>query len=330
MGVRYIIEGSVQTAGRWVRITAKLVDADTGGHIWAERHDRVLTDTFTVRDEITTAVVASIKPAITREESRRAMQKPPEDLTAWEAWQRALWHWSKGSDHATRHEFLRHALARDPGFAPAHAMMARLHLSEGTLGGSRPLSDTMRLADGAARAALDLDPESAIAHAALAWVLVHQGGHEAALEEARAALALDPTDPQGYLIEGHILALSGRPNEAGQALDVASRLDPFGPNAPAVMHDRTVNYYLSRNYSAVDTIARCTIRTYPAHPRPYVWLAAALGQLGHADRARSALNMAITKSPSYLKYKAGSKAPYLRLQDHKHLLEGLRKAGWEG
>jgi adenylate cyclase len=330
MGVRYVMEGSVQTAGSQVRVTAKLVDAESGGHVWAERYDRLLTDTFTVRDEITAAVAASVQPVIAREESRRAMRKSPEDLTGWEAWQRALWHWAKGSDHARRHEFLQRTLARDPDFAPAHAMMARLHLSERTQGGSRPFNDAIVLATGAARAALDLDPESAVAHAALAWVLVHQGDHEAALEEAQAALTLDPSDPQGYLVKGHILALSGRPDEAGPALDAASQLDPFGPNAPAVMHNRTVNNYLSRNYSAVDKVARCTIRTYPAHPRPYVWLAAALGQLGYADKARSALNMAIIKSPSYLKYKVGSKAPYMRLQDHKHLLEGLRKAGWEG
>jgi adenylate cyclase len=208
--------------------------------------------------------------------------------------------------------------------------MARIHLSERTLGGARPLSDAIRLAEGAARTALHLDPESAIAHAALAWVLDHQGEQEAALGEAEAALVLDPNDPQGYLIKGHVLAMSGHPDEARQALDIALRLDPFGPTTPAVMHNRAVNCYLARSYSDVGTIARRTIRTYPAHPRPYVWLAAALGQLGHADEARSALNMAATKSPSYLKYKTNSKAPYMRLQDHEHLLAGLRKAGWEG
>jgi tetratricopeptide (TPR) repeat protein len=207
--------------------------------------------------------------------------------------------------------------------------MARIHLSERTLGGSRPLSEAIRLAEGAARAALDLDPESAIAHAALAWVLDHQGEQEAALGEAEAALDLDPNDPQGHLIKGHVLAVTGHPDEARQALDIALRLDPFGSTAPAVMHNRAVNCYLSRSYSEVDMIARRTIRTYPAHPRPYVWLAAALGQLGHADKARLALNLAITKSSSYLKYKTNSKAPYMRIQDHEHLLEGLRKAGWK-
>ncbi len=85
----------------------------------------------------------------------------------------------------------------------------------------RPLSEAIRLAEGAARAALDLDPQSAIAHAALAWVLDHNGEQEAALGEAEAALALDPKDPQGYLIRGHVLAMSGHPDEATQALDMA-------------------------------------------------------------------------------------------------------------
>ena len=332
LGVRYVVEGSVQRSSNRVRITAQLIDAGTGSHIWAERFDGDLANLFVVQDEITRAVVAAIDPAISQAEQRRAMQKAPEDLNAWEAWQRALWHWSKGGDLSTRREFLQRAVALDPNFAPAHAMLVWLYLSESGRGVGPPQPEGERLAESEARTAVSLDPYSAIAHAALAWVFQHQGDQKAALEEAEIATNLNPNDPQGYLIKGHILVMSGRFADAQEPLAIALRLDPRGPTAPAVMHNRILGYYFDRDYCTAEDAARRAIRAYPEHPsisRPYLWLAAALGQQGRADEARSALNAAVAASPSYLKYKTGSRAPYMRLDHHEHMLSGLRKAGWQ-
>ena len=109
----------MQRSSDRIRITAQLVDAQTNHHIWAEQFDRHLTDLFTIQDEITKAIVAAIDPAISHVERRRALQKPPGTLTAWEAWQRALWHWSKGSDLSTRLMFLQRTLELDPSL-PTH------------------------------------------------------------------------------------------------------------------------------------------------------------------------------------------------------------------
>jgi adenylate cyclase len=330
LGVRYAIEGSVQRSGSRIRITAQLIDTLSGAHIWAERFDRDLTNLFAVQDEIVHSMIAEIDPAIAQVERQRAMQKSPADLSGWEAWQRALWHWSKGDDLATRRDFLQRAIALNPDFAPARAMMVWLYLSESTRGTGRPLQESVKLADVEARAAIDLDRHSSTAHAALAWVLDARGDWQLALEEAEIATSLNPNDPQGFLIKGHILALSGRPAEARAPLELALRLDPHGPTAPAAMHNLAVGFYFARDYLAVEVTTRRTIQTYPEHPRSFLWLTAALGQLGRSEEARAALHLAIRAAPSYFKCKTDSRAPYMRPEDHEHLLDGLHKADWKG
>ena len=91
LGVRYVVEGSVRRSGGRVRVTAQLIDAETGNHIWAERYDRHIEEVFAVQDEITTAVANAIIPAISGLEQRRALRKRPENLGAWEAYQCGLW-----------------------------------------------------------------------------------------------------------------------------------------------------------------------------------------------------------------------------------------------
>lgn len=330
LGVRYVVEGSVRRDGNQIRVTAQLVDAETGSHIWAERFDRKLADIFAVQDEITLAMVTALGPAISQAEQQRAMQRPPDSLSAWEAYQRALSHWSQGEGYVAARHFLQQAVALDPRFAPPHAVLASGYLSEASLG-VRALEEGVRLAESEARIALQLDPESAIAHAVLAWVFGFQGDQAAALEEAEAAIMLNPNDPYGHLIKGRTLVFSGLPGDARKSLATALRLDPRGPTSLGVMMHRAIGCYFERDYAASETLARRVIRDYRHVPRPYTWLAAALGQLGRIDEAHAALDAAIAASPSYFEFMTRSRPPYYhRPEDHKHLLEGLRKAGWQG
>ena len=333
LGVRYVVEGSVRRDGNLIRIAAQLIDAETGSNIWAERFDRDLVDIFTLQDEIARAMVAAIDPAISQAERQRAMQKPLENLGAWEAYQRALWHWSQQRGNAgisTTREFLQQAVGLGPRFAPAHAVLAYLHLSETALGVGPPPQESMRLAEAEARTAIELDPDSSIGHAMMAWVFNFQKDPGSALEEAEMAIKFNSNDPQGHLSKGHVLVFSGRPAEARESLTTALRLDPRGPTAPAVMIHRAIGCYLERDYLAAEAMARRAIRAYPENPRPYPWLVAALGQFGRAEEARTALDAAIAASPSFFKSITASPPPDYRPEDHEHLLDGLRKAGWEG
>src|SRR5262249_51927037 len=119
LGVRYILEGSLRKSGTRIRVTAQLVEAETGKHVWAERYDRDLADIFAVQDEITEAVAIAIAPAIAEAEQQRAMRKPPESLDAWAAYQRGLWHLGKANedDNALAEKLFQRAIDMDPNFA---------------------------------------------------------------------------------------------------------------------------------------------------------------------------------------------------------------------
>jgi adenylate cyclase len=125
LGVRYVHEGSVRRIGDRVRVTAQLVDAETGNHLWAERYDRELSDIFQVQDEITLLIVRAIQPEVALAEQRRVIGRPPENRGAWEAYQRGLWHRAKGDvleNQLARDSFQR-AIEMDASFAaPYHAM----------------------------------------------------------------------------------------------------------------------------------------------------------------------------------------------------------------
>jgi len=116
LGVRYVLEGGMRKAGNRIRVTAQLVEAETGKHVWAERYDRDLADIFALQDEITEAVTIAIAPAIANAEQHRAMRKPPGSLDAWAAYQRGLWHLSKYTvdDSTLAQRFFQQAIDFDP------------------------------------------------------------------------------------------------------------------------------------------------------------------------------------------------------------------------
>jgi hypothetical protein len=126
LGVRYVLEGSLRKSGNRIRVTAQLVEAETGNHVWAEHYDRDLADIFAVQDEIAAAVTIAIAPAIAQAEQQRAMRKPPGSLDAWSAYQRGLWHLSKGSagDNVLAQKFFQQAIDLDPLFAGGYTGLA--------------------------------------------------------------------------------------------------------------------------------------------------------------------------------------------------------------
>ena len=194
LGVRYVLEGSVRKGGNRVRITAQLIDAIAGTHVWADRYDRDLSDIFAVQDEITASVAGAIEPAVAEAEQQRVLRKPPKSLDAWEAYQRGLWHFNKytPAENQIALGFFRQAIGLDPNFAPGHygyglALQWDIwHFSE------RPFSEVQGTPRDEARIAVSLDDKDAMAHAVLAHIRMWGSEWEAAISEARTALALNP------------------------------------------------------------------------------------------------------------------------------------------
>jgi adenylate cyclase len=326
LGVRYVLEGSVRRSGGRVRVVAQLVDAETSNHIWAERYDRDLADVFVVQDEITNAVVYAILPAISHAEQQRAIRKAPENLNAWEAYQRGLWHMAKHTpaDLQRGQHFFRRASELDPLFAAPHAMLA---LSNTMF---VPLGSNHEVAAAAAKKAIELDPDDATALFVMAWMPHYYGQHEAALQLADRAISINPNDFGAYLARGRALALGGRPAEAKEPLLTALRLSPRDPLRVYALNTLLFAHYLSGNYVEAVRLGQSAVREYPDYPNPHRWLAASLGQLNRTDEAREALRQAIATLPAWFEFIVHQRQPWYRPEDYEHLLDGLRKAGWQG
>jgi adenylate cyclase len=297
--------------------------------VWAERYDRTLADMFAVQDEITNAVALAIEPAISRAEQRRAMGASPDNLAAWETYHRALSHLVRGSDAevARARELFQRATELDELFAPAHALLAVVCLME-TGRGLRKPQDSLRLAEMHVRRAMELDPYDSVGPTALAWLLLANGDHDAAVEQAERALALNQNDARPHYVKGRALAFSGRTVAARDALLTSLRLNPRDPFNQAVMAQIAFSYYLERDYAAAVEAVRRAIRDFAQFPMSYPWYAAALAQLGRTEQAQAVLGRVLAESPSAVELYTRGCPAWVRPQDHEHLLDGLRKAGW--
>jgi len=332
LDVRYVVEGSVRRSGSRVRVTAQLVDAETGNHIWAERYNRDVHEVFAVQDEISTAVANAVLPAISGAERQRSLRKQPENLGAWEAYQRGLWHMGKftASDNVTAQQFFDRAIALDPTFSAAHAAYAQSILMQSVSHGTMPRDEAARLAMDRARAAIEIDPNDADAQAIMAFALWTSGDFAEAWKRAAVALAHNPNSPWANGIKGALLIFGGQPKEGRDVVLATLQLSPHDPRDAHLRSQIAVSYYFERDYVATVAAARNAIAHHPEHPLAYRWLAAALGQLGRtaeaSDALRTAMDMSLRSFEAYVR----SCPPSFRPQDHEHMLVGLRKAGWQG
>jgi adenylate cyclase len=332
LGVRYVLEGSVRKAGNRVRITAQLIDATTGGHLWAERFDRDFADIFSVQDEITARVSGAILPAFERSERERAARKPPHSLDARESYHRGMWHFAhvEAAENERAKSFFRRAIELDPRFSPAEAALALTHLNDITLFRSRPRSDNLSDALERAGRAIEIDATDATAHAALARALWMSGHHVDSLAEADLAVSLDPNSAAAYGASGGARLWGGRPREAIGPLQTAVRLSPFDPLVPLWLHFMARAHYWAEDYPAAISTARQLRHSFPNFRQPYNTLIAALGRTGQTDEARAVMAEALERFGDG--FRQFMTLPFaelreLRPKDREHLIEGFRKAG---
>jgi adenylate cyclase len=330
LGVRYVVEGGVRKAGNRLRVTAQLLEAETGQHVWAERYDRDLADIFALQDEIAEAVTIAIAPAIAGAERHRAIRKPPESLDAWAAYQRGLWYVGKANpdDNARSQRFFQQAIELDPTFAGGYARLAWAQLQAGTVFTTGSFAETQASAEALARRAVALDDADAEARSCFGQALRHRGDYEGALAEAERALTTTPNLANAHRVLASALLFSGRLEDGLAAVQRSIRLDPRDPALASRLNYMAIGLYFSREYEAAIEAAKRAIRSYPEFPLPYRWLAAALGQTGRIEEARQALEQALAIAPTAFYLYVHQRVPWMRAEDHAHMLEGLRKAGW--
>ena len=332
LGVRYVIEGSVRKAGSRVRVTAQLIDARTGRHVWAERYDRELADIFKLQDEMTQTIAGAVEPELSAAERERAVRQPPDNLDAWETYQRGLWYLWRFSkdDFIEARRVLRRTQELDPGFATAYAFESYCHYLDVMLGFAETPEESLTAALKAAKKALALDDKDAVAYFALGRVYMMQGKHDASVGELQTAIALNPSFAMAYHGLGSALMFSGRLEEAANALDNAMRLSPRDPVLWGTLSFRSLTCTLLGKYEEATEWARRAVHEPRAAKGGY-WtmavLASALGNLGQTAEAREAVQEALRRKPDLSITYLAKALPTKHPGGLDPYLVGLRKAG---
>jgi adenylate cyclase len=193
---------------------------------------------------------------------------------------------------------------------------------------TRDAEDLRTSAEPLARQAVALDANNAVARAWLSYALYMRGDPQGAVAEAELALALSPNLALGYWRRATALIFSGRPQEGLADLQTSLRLEPRGGNLAQRLTQVAAGRYFSCAYEEAAVAAQQVIRSFPNFPPPYPYLAAALGQLGRVGEAKIALKQAIAIASNWFDMYVSDRAPWWRLEDHAHMVDGLRRAGW--
>jgi adenylate cyclase len=228
MGVRYVLEGSLRQGAGRVRVSAQLIEAASGNHIWAERYDRQIEDIFDLQDEITMTIAAAVEPELAAQERDRAVHKPTRDLKAWDLFQRGiakLWQMER-KDIEEGEAYLRQALKVDPDFGRPHGYLAYCHLVDVLCGWSKDEQALLRRGIAEAKAALAVDQRDSFAHFALGRLYTIGGDHQAAAQEIGEALRINPNFAHGYLGLASVHYWLGEGTAVLENADKAIRLSP--------------------------------------------------------------------------------------------------------
>jgi adenylate cyclase len=332
LGARYVIEGSVRKAGNRIRVTAQLINAETGHHIWAERFDRDLSDIFDLQDEISARVAATVVPELQRAEHKSSAAKQPRNLDAWDYVQRGMAHlhvFSKKSNSDAREMFGR-ALQIDHRYSQACSgtaySYARDHFYEHETSRREEIrSKCMELA----RRAVEFDDHDAMAHAILgiAYDLMRQ--NEDAHSEYLKAHALNPSNSMAVTGLGLSLINMGRPDEGIPYIERALQLNPQDARNQIFLCFIARGHFTARRYETAIEFARKAVQEQFEFPDPHIYLAVSLAQLGNTEEARKEYEIADRLHPGIANPSDWTHS-YSNVDDNEHFLDGLRKAGWEG
>jgi adenylate cyclase len=324
LGVRYVLEGGVQRAGSRVRITAQLVDATTGYHLWAERYDRELNDIFAVQDEVTQQIVRAMAVKLTETEKVRISRAPTGVLEAYDLVLRGheeRKQTTREGNAEARRLFVK-ALDLDPGYASAYAGLSWTHLQSWQFLWSTDRESLERARELGERA-IALDSTLADAYHLLGQIYLWRKEHDRAIAQAERAVALAPNDADGYETLAEILGWSGRAEESVRLIRHAMRLNPRYP----FFYLWTLGhayYLLERRQEALDAFGKI-VQLNPNFVPAHAYRAVLLSELGRMKEAREAWDKASHLSPGAAVPALRERLPYKRAADLDRFLNATHR-----
>jgi TolB-like protein/Tfp pilus assembly protein PilF len=326
LAVRYVLEGSVRRAANRVRINAQLIDATTGFHLWAQRYDRDFEDIFDLQDEITHTIVAALDVQLTTRERAGIERRYTENLEAYDLFLQAREVFFRRTREGTAQagKLLERAIALDPKFAAAYALLAEICRSEWWYGwrdDEAALDQAVELA----RRGAALDDGLPFAHMFLGWIHLWRKEHDQAIAEAKRGLAFDPNSAEGHARLGHILDFAGRPGEGLPLIEKAMRLDPHYPFMYVFWLGHAF-HSLQRYDEAVAAYQR-TISRNPDFLYARLWLAAAYARLGRMEEAKAEAAEALRLSPDLSCLRLMQRLPLKDAATLARLVDAMSKAG---
>jgi len=327
LGVRYVLEGSVRKAGNRVRVTAQLIDSTSGGHVWASRYDRELTDIFAIQDELTKEIVSALKLKLTLGEQDRLNQKRNVNVEAFELFLRGreqAWTATRTGGIAAR-GLLERAIAIEPNYAAAHAVIAATHILDYANGFSSDPEQSLRTGFELAQRVVQMDETDPAGHFALCAAYMWSKDLDRAQAEAQRCLELSPNSADSLRLTAHLQIFLGDPTGAIENLEVYMKRDPHYPDV-ALQLLADARFQLGQYEQAIAAIEQRLVRA-PNSETAYALLASCYGHLGRPEECQKAWEQVLRISPKFSMERRRRVLPFRNPEDFERRVEGLRKGG---
>jgi len=328
LGVRYVLEGSVRKAGERVRITAQLIDAKTGHHLWAERYDRHLTDIFAVQDEITVNIVRAMQVKLTEgEHACEWLKHGSSNIEAYEKGMKGMeyFRFFSPESNVRARQLFEECISLDPDYPGPHVMLGWTHLTDVMNGWSKSPEESIVRALEYAQKALSIDNSQADAYALLGNVYLFQRQFGKAIEEGEHAVVLNPNGADYHVWLAMILTSAGRPGEAVDLVKKAIRLNPFPPNWYFLCLGNV--FFIMGQYEEAAEAYQRAIQRSPDFLLVRIGLAASYGALGRIEDARAAAIEVLRIDPKFTLERFAHGLLYKDQNDADRYIDALRKAG---
>ena len=328
LGVQSVLEGSIRRAGNRVRITAQLIDATSGGHLWADRYDRDLTDIFEVQDDVTRRIVDALKVTLSPGEKERLADTKTSNLAAYDCLLRGReFMLGKEKNRETFGQAIacfKRALEYDPNYSQAYACLGFAHIFDYQNRWTDDPDSSLPLAKQYARQALEKDSNEPLARCVSAMTASFERDLDRAKSEVDLALSLNPSLALAHNLAGSNRIYSGQPLEAIPKIEHAMRLDPA--LSPQFLHFLGMAYLLAGKYETAATLLKQRIVLVPQTDFSRALLASALGHLGEFEDARRVWGELKEINPNYAFAEHVGRQPFRREADVERIADGLRKA----
>jgi TolB-like protein len=328
LGVRYVLEGSIQKSGDRVRINAQLIDAISDKHLWAENYDRSMSDIFALQDEITLKILTALQVTLTTGEQTRVWAKGAKNLEAYLRLTQARETIYLGNEAGTARarKLIEETIALDPHYAQAYMYMGTTHIQDFLTGASKSPKESLAQGIEWMQKALAMDDSLAEAHARLGHLYTFVNRHEEAIAEAEKAMAMDPNSAAVHYNACLVLRFSGKPAESIPVCKKSIRLEPF---APGIYYGNLGMAYFTNGTDCEEAVKACEegLNRAPDGMIVHFMATTVFSACGKEKEARKAAKELLRISPKFSAESFAKRLPQIHQKDKDRITEALRKAG---